>query len=353
MRSPRLPLDPAPADLRAGAPHRAARPVAIAVALLGVLAALSSCGGSDGGGAAQAAAGGGGGPKLRIGFISTQKDLNGPEGFSYGTGKFKEILATAGITDIETAAFPNGPPLSEAIKGGSIDVGIYGDTPALTARANGLPTRLLNQSTLDLEAFLVTKAGGPASVADLDGKTVGVQKGSYIHRYLLGLLEKKGLGDKVKVVDLATTEADAALGKGDLDAYAAPAPQAFLLAKKYPVIDRIRKDNPDLAGSTVAVVTQAYADAHPRFAAAWRQARTQAVAEVKADTPAYLAFQAKVQNLPQDKIGDQLAEIYPVDAYPTETLVPRGRALLEGTKKFLVEQKLVKKDFTIDEWVLP
>jgi ABC-type nitrate/sulfonate/bicarbonate transport system substrate-binding protein len=35
--------------------------------------------------------------------------------------------------------FANGPDLNEALSGGSLDVGIYGDTPALVGRAAGLP----------------------------------------------------------------------------------------------------------------------------------------------------------------------------------------------------------------------
>jgi sulfonate transport system substrate-binding protein len=338
-------------------PRAPSRLMLAGLALFALVPAALSCGGSTTGSAA--ASGGTGGPaatgRLRIGFISTQKDFNGPEGFSYARGAFKAILGKAGISDVEVSAFPNGPPLSEAIKGGSLDVGIYGDTPAMVARAGGLPTRLVIQSTLDLEAFLLTKKdGGPTDVKDLGGRKVGVQKGSYIHRYLLGLLDGAGLKDKVTVSDLATTDAEAALTRGELDAYAAPAPISHLLeAKGFPVIDRIRRDHPDLAGSSVTVVTQAYADANPALVAAWRQARAAAVAEVRAEPQAYYDFQARTQNLPADKLGPKLAEIYPFDAYPTEPLIPRGRTLLEGTKRFLLDQKLVRSDFSIDDWLLP
>jgi len=292
---------------------------------------------------------------LRLGFISTNKNLNGPEGFASEKGKLAEVLKSYGVEKIELSAFPNGPPLNEAITGGSIDVGIYGDTPALVGKASGLPTRLINQSTLDLDAYIVTKQGGPASVADLEGKSVGVQKGSYIHRYLLGVLEQKGLAGKVNVTSLATTDADAALERGELDAYAAPIPIAYVLAAKgYPVIDQARRDHPDLVGSSVTAGTQAFLDAHPSFLTAWDKARQESLALVKADPKGFLQFQATAQNLPVDKLGgiDKLAEAYPLDSYPTEPLPARGKALLEGTKAFLLDQQLIKEDVSIDQWYL-
>jgi len=260
------------------------------------------------------------------------------------------------VEHIELSAFPNGPPLNEAITGGSIDVGIYGDTPALVGRATGVPTRLVNQSTLDLDAFIVTKKGGPASVRDLEGRTVGVQKGSYIHRYLLGVLDQAGLTGKVTVTSLATTDADAALEKGDLDAYAAPIPIAYVLeAKGYPVIDQARRDHPDLVGSSVTAATSSFLDAHPAFLDAWTRARVEAVGLVKADQPTFLEFQATSQNLPVDRIGGpaKLAEAYPLDGYPTERLTDRGRKLLEETKAFLLDQHLIQEDVSLDEWYVP
>ena len=293
---------------------------------------------------------------LRLGFISTNKNLNGPEGFAYEKGRLQEILKTFGVEKIELSAFPNGPPLNEAITGGSIDVGIYGDTPALVGKASGLPTRLINQSTLDLDASILTKKGGPASVKDLEGRSVGVQKGSYIHRYLLGVLAQNGLAGKVNITSLATTDADAALERGELDAYAAPIPIAYVLAAKgYPVIDEARRDHPDLVGSSVTAGTQVFLDEHPAFLTAWDKARAEALALAQADQPGFLRFQATAQNLPVDKLGgvDKLAEAYPLDSYPTEPLPDRGRKLLEGTKAFLLEQQLIKEDVSVDQWFIP
>ncbi len=39
------------------------------------------------------------------------------------------------------------------------------------------------------------------------------------------------------------------------------------------------------------------------------------------------------------------------DQWPPEPFTPEGLALLKGTKQFLVEQRFVRTDFDVDEWV--
>ena len=36
----------------------------------------------------------------------------------------------------------------------------------------------------------------------------------------------------------------------------------------------------------------------------------------------------------------------------TTTVTPEGLALLKGTKQFLVEQKFVRTDFDLDDWIV-
>jgi NitT/TauT family transport system substrate-binding protein/sulfonate transport system substrate-binding protein len=46
-------------------------------------------------------------------------------------------------------------------------------------------------------------------------------------------------------------------------------------------------------------------------------------------------------------------ESFPVTQFPEEPLSPRGIELLEGTKQFLVSQKLAKSDFKLSDWIAP
>ena len=99
---------------------------------------------------------------LRVGFIGTgEHQPIGAEGWAYKRGLLLPALKKQGFADVSFIRFANGPDLNEALSGGSLDVGIYGDTPAIVGRAAGMPTRLLNQSVVGLDAWLLVRADGP------------------------------------------------------------------------------------------------------------------------------------------------------------------------------------------------
>jgi sulfonate transport system substrate-binding protein len=310
---------------------------------LGVAAApLAACSHAQGKGTALA-------QPLRVGFIGTgEQQPIGAEGWAYKRGLLVPILRKLGFSDVSFLRFANGPDLNEALSGGSLDVGIYGDTPALVGRAAGLPTRLLNQSVVGLDAWLLVRADGPRSLAELSGKTVATSKGSYMNRYLTGLLLEKGLNESVKFAHLLPSDAAAALERGDIAAYAAPIQTApVMVAKGARVLDRA-SDHSGLVGSSVTVLTKQFAAATPDFSTAWNDLRAEAVADLKKNLEAYYAFHAETVRVPVE-----VAKVsYPESVFVGEPLGAAGLALLEGTKRFLVGQKLAQTDFSISEWAL-
>jgi len=310
---------------------------------LGVAAApLGACSHAQGKGAPVA-------QPLRLGFIGIgEQQPIGAEGWAYKRGLLAPVLHKLGFSDVSFLRFVNGPDLNEALSGGSLDVGIYGDTPALVGRAAGLPTRLLNQSVVGLDAWLLVRADGPRSLAELAGKTVATSKGSYMNRYLSGLLLEKGLNDSVKFAHLLPSDAAAALERGDIAAYAAPVQTApLMVGKGARVLDRA-SDHSGLVGSSVTVLTNQFAKGNPDFSTVWNDLRAQAVADLKKNLEAYYAFHAETVHVPIE-----IAKVsHPVGVFVGEPLSAAGLALLEGTKRFLVGQKLAQADFSISAWAL-
>ncbi|GAX45581.1 fumarate reductase/succinate dehydrogenase flavoprotein domain-containing protein [Tolypothrix sp. NIES-4075] len=238
---------------------------------------------------------------------------------------------------------------NEAIVAGEVDVGIYGDTPALVAKAKGIPTRLISQEQVGMNAWLIGKKNGPRSLAELKGQKVATSKGSYLHRYLIGLLQKSGLSDRVTVVHLLPSEAQAALERGDVAAIAAATGTGPLLKSKgYPVIDEATK-HPDLPGTSVTVATVAFLAKHPDFPQKWNQIKQASVKNIKVNPEAYYKFHTEVSGYPIDVIKAS----FPLEQFPEEPFPTQGLQLLEGTKKFLVSQKLAKSDFKLNDWIVP
>lgn len=329
-------------------PRRAPR--AVALALLLPLLLLTACGddGSDAAGGSETGGSDGGTTTLRVGFIGTKPDWGGPEGYYHAEGELLAALGPYGVTEIETFQFGNGPDLNNALAGGSLDIGLYGDTPAITFRATGQETRVINQGRVGLEAHLFTPEGGATSLEDLEGGTIGVPQGSYMHRFVLGLLEEEGLEDSVTVTNLLIPDAVAALQGGDVDAFAAPWSFVPVLeAQGLPELLSTFPDHPDLAGSSVTVVTQDLIDRDPELVVGWNEARFAALELITEDPEPYYDFQQPILDVPRDAVPGLESEL---EDYPTEPFTDEGLELLEGTKQFLVDTGAAQSDFAIDEW---
>lgn len=288
---------------------------------------------------------------LRVGFISSESKLPiGPEGWALQKGTLTPALKSLGVTEVKFIPFVGGPALNEALVSGQLDMGLYGDTPALVGKAAGLPTRLINQTRVGQNAWLVTNKNGPRSVAQLKGTKIGVAKGTYPHRYLMGLLEKEGLTKDVKVVQIPSADAKPALQRGDISAYPfAMGAGPTLVSQGFPSIDQA-KEHQGLVGTGVSVVTENSLSRYPELPQKWNQIRQQALQEIKANPEEFYQFAAQASGNVPLAIAK---ESYPLDLYPTEPFTPEGLKLLNSTKQFLADQKLLKSDFDIKAWQIP
>lgn len=192
---------------------------ALPVALVLSLLLLSACGDNGGSaGAAETAAAG-----------SDARDLTVRIGYQkYGTinilkadGALDRKLAERGI-GIEWTEFPGGPQLLEALNVGSIDIGHTGEAPPIFAQAAGAPLVYLGHEppSPSAEGVLVPHDSDIASVADLKGRKVALNKGSNVHYLLVKLLEQAGVDYKeIETVYLPPADARAAFESGSVDAW--------------------------------------------------------------------------------------------------------------------------------------
>ncbi len=284
---------------------------------------------------------------LRVGAIGNANALSGPVGYFHQQAKLVPALSSLGVTDLKVVTFPNGPDLNQALAAGELDLAVYGDTPALVARGAKQPTRLIAQAQVGLDAgILAKKAGGPASIADLAGKKIAVQTGSYIHRYLLGALADANV-KPAEVLHIYSSDVEAALERGDVEAAAVPiANVEALKAKGYPLIDLASRTHPKYLGTSATVVTDRFLAAKPEIVAAWQGAQREAAKAAKADWDGFLGFAVSIQGFPRKIV--EAATV--ADQYPEEAFTERGLTLLAGTKQFLVQQKFVRTDFDLQQW---
>lgn len=287
---------------------------------------------------------------LKVGYIGTTGRLTGPEGFAYSRGQLQKWLGADGIAKLQLSQFANGPLLTAAMTGGALDIGNLGDTPALLAKSHGLPVELINQSGVGLPAWIVAKKGGATSVQGLAGKTIARPQGSYMDRYVQGLLAQNGLTSKVRLSALLTPQAIAALQKGAIDAVTLPAWQAAPATANGARVIAKSEATPDIEGTTVAIATDEVLGAHPDLPEVWNTARQKAIDYAKANEEEFYAFQAEAQGI---KGGGAAAKRFlPLSTYPRENYTPKGLTMLKSTLDFLVSVKQAEP-FSIDEWKQP
>ncbi|UQZ37439.1 nitrate ABC transporter substrate-binding protein [Paenibacillus sp. PK3_47] len=286
---------------------------------------------------------------LNFGYIGSNK-LNvpgGAEGWGFYKGIIQEELKKHGITEVKLTGFPNGPDQTESLISGRLDIGSLGDTPAIIAYASGAKTRLISQSSAHTVGYLIGKKDGPQSVKDLQGKTIAIQKGSFMHRYVVGLLQQEGVTD-YKLVHMLIPDATAALARGDVDATTnLGVPALKLIEEGYTHLDDASK-HPDLLGSSATVVSEEYLEKFPDFPKVWNEAREKALADLKQHEEEYYQFLAEIN----DTTPELAKQVNPISDIKDTAFTEEGTKLLEGTKNFLVEEKLAKKDFNITDWQL-
>lgn len=332
---------------------------ALLTSLMMVMLVLQACGNNASGNGASASGGSNtaeGAEKeattnvpavLNFGFIGSNK-LNvpgGAEGWGFYKGIIQEELKKYGITEVKLTGFPNGPDQTESLISGRLDIGSLGDTPAIIAYASGAKTHLISQSSANTIGYLIGKKDGPKTVKDLQGKTIAIQKGSFMHRYVVGLLQEEGVTD-YKLVHMLIPDATAALARGDVDATTnLGVPALKLIDQGYTHLDDASK-HPSLLGTSATVVSEDYLEKFPDFPKAWNEAREKALADLKLHEDEYYQFLAEIG----DTTPELAKQVNPISDIKDTAFTEDGLKLLEGTKNFLVEEKLAKKDFNISDW---
>jgi sulfonate transport system substrate-binding protein len=319
-----------PRMARSGRLRRSFEALAAAAAAL----MIAACGSSSVTGSANASSADG--YSLNVGYIGQDGLLTGPEGFAYSTGLLQQWLKAEGISSIHLSEFANGPLLTAAMVGGSVDIGIVGDTPALIANSAGAPVKMINQGEINLAAWIIAKKNGPTSLAQLVGDTVARPQGSYIDRYLQGLLAQQGLTGKVHLTAMLPPEALAAVENGSLDAAALPAWEVGPALATGAVVIAKSETTPDIQGTEVTVATDKILSEHPNVAQAWNSVRLKAVAYSNAHPGAFYAYEAKSEGT-----GSVAAakEFLPLSGFPASNYTTGGLRLLQGTLNFLVSEK--------------
>ena len=158
---------------------------------------------------------------LRVAVTSAAENAPFFSAMEHGT------FAKLGL-DVKVDVMPSGVEISNALASGSVDVGLFGTFPFLTAVARGVPVVLIghtwnnalnNPQSEVLSVIAREGAGVPVGdLTKLKGKKIGVTRGAGGEPYIVGLLKQVGLApDDVTLVNTAPSNMATALANKDVD----------------------------------------------------------------------------------------------------------------------------------------
>jgi sulfonate transport system substrate-binding protein len=162
---------------------------------------------------------------IRLGSVGNafgKPYASGIDGVVDAKNLLDEEFRNDGIKIERTYFKATGPGLNEAFAAGLLDFGSYGDLPTVVGKAGGLRTKYILSAGKGNNVYvIVTPESGITSIKGLKGRKVAVTKGTYLHLTLNRLLKANGLTEKdIKLVNLSTADAQAALAAGSVDAFA-------------------------------------------------------------------------------------------------------------------------------------
>ncbi|BAP84929.1 nitrate ABC transporter substrate-binding protein [Paucilactobacillus hokkaidonensis JCM 18461] len=162
---------------------------------------------------------GGGSSDLKTVTIGYQKA--DPIDIAKTRGEFAKKMKTKGYK-VVFKEFQDGSALLQALKSGSIDYARTGDTPPVTAQANGTKLTYIAAGTSKANGsgIVVGKSAGINSVSDLKGKKIAYTKNTSSEYLLRSALKKAGLSTSdVTMVNMDQSSASVAFSKGKVDAW--------------------------------------------------------------------------------------------------------------------------------------
>jgi ABC-type nitrate/sulfonate/bicarbonate transport system substrate-binding protein len=168
-------------------------------------------------------------PTLRVGWMTTRATA----GQAIEALKHTDILERNNIT-AEFPSFLFGPPLNEAAMARQLDFTIVGDMPVVSLLSNSEEWSVVARSIYFPFGLMVRSDLSVTSIADLQGKIVGVPFGSGPQPNTYQWLQEAGLiiGETVQVINLPIDEMAEALTAKRVDAVMTREPTMTTLESK-------------------------------------------------------------------------------------------------------------------------
>jgi sulfonate transport system substrate-binding protein len=244
--------------------------------------------------------------------------------------------------------FANGPLVNEGVRGGSLDLGIMADLPAIIAKSVGLDIVIFANFGIGEKALaLIVPVDSPIKeVKDIKGKKIAYGKGTYAQHLLALLLNNNGLKfSDITEVNLAAGDIPAALERGDIDGTVIW--EQYISQLTVPGKARVVADGTGIKlGNSISYVKRDFAKAHPEVLIAYIKAVQRGAEYINNNNE----DAAKLLS-PTFKVSPEvLKSVFSHFEYYAK-FQQRDIAEIEKVKNYVLKEKIIRKDVNIKEFV--
>ncbi|MDR1976636.1 MAG: aliphatic sulfonate ABC transporter substrate-binding protein [Campylobacteraceae bacterium] len=244
--------------------------------------------------------------------------------------------------------FANGPLVNEGVRGGSIDLGIMADLPAIIAKSVGLDIAIFANFGIGEKALaLIVPTSSPIKeVKDIKGKKIAYGKGTYAQHLLALLLNNNGLKfSDITEINLAAGDIPAALERGDIDG--AVVWEQYISQLTVPGKARVVADGTGIKlGNNISYIKRDFAKAHPEALVAYVKAVQRGAEYINKNNEA-----ASKLLSPTFKVSPEiLRSVFSHFEYYA-AFQPRDIVEIEKVKNYVLKEKIIRKDIDIKEFI--
>lgn len=277
--------------------------------------------------------------ELNITYVTSP--LNVPSIIEKNKEIFKKHLPGVKINYKEITS---GADQTAALASGDVDI-LYalGGSSAILAKANGQDIKVLNMYSRAPKAFsLFSKDDSIKNPKDLKGKKIGGPAGTNLHQELLAYLEKEKMSEKdVEFSNMQIPDAASALDSGNLDVALLGGPAAYK-AKEAGLYEITNGE--DLIDAIICVASsEKFAKDHKDVIKALDDAQKE-IAEFMEENKDQTKEIVKKELDLDDKAYEYMFPMYDFSTKITD----KDKEGFERTKKFMLDNKMIEKDFDIN-----
>ncbi len=229
--------------------------------------------------------------------------------------------------------FASGPPHFEALASGRLDFGAVGGTPVIAGQSGNVDFKAIAVTSDGKKgnSIIVPKESTIKELADLEGKKVGVAKGSSAFNFLYMAIDSAGLTDSdIEIIQLQPDEARPALDNGSIDAWSIWEPYATTAVFQTEAKVLVTGEDLNINAPSFLIARTEFTEKHPDLTVLFLKTYQEVLQQFVTDI---------------DGVSKELAEAQKVDVEIIQSVLKNSEPILSPTTADFAKAHQRQADF--------